>query len=83
MSESVEKPLAQSCCECKHFRMFKPQLEWCTSRKERVNPFGHCKRFVMRARYRGVWSVFDREHCRESAESYAKSVKDAGVTYLE
>jgi uncharacterized membrane protein len=28
-------------------------------------------------------TVFDREFCRKNAEFYVKSVKDAGVTYLE
>jgi len=28
----------RDCCICKHFRMFKPEPEWCTVKKMRVDP---------------------------------------------
>lgn len=80
-----KRPRLEDCCSCSHFRMFKPQPEWCTSKKERVNPFGHCKNFTFSKHLnrRGAPTHFDKEICKEQAETYAKGVKDAGVTYLE
>ena len=37
------------CCDCSHFRMWKPQPEWCTEKKERVNPLNcNCPMFTRR-----------------------------------
>ena len=80
------KLFSENCCECKHFRMWKPQEEWCTVHKERVNPFGHCRTFEILSRYNGELSVFNKELCRKNAADYANSMKKmrpAGKIYLE
>lgn len=33
-----EKLLMQSCCDCRHFRMWMPQKMYCTFMKTTVNP---------------------------------------------
>ena len=30
--------MIEDCCNCKHFRMFKPMSEYCTIKKARVEP---------------------------------------------
>ncbi len=31
------------CCDCKHFRMWKPEPEYCTVKKSRVDPLKTCE----------------------------------------
>ena len=56
--------MIEDCCNCKHFRMFKPMSEYCTIKKARVEPLlkrngnvpvsNACKDFSIRANLRGM-----------------------------
>ena len=41
------------CCDCKHFRMWKPQESYCTEKKTVVNPlYCNCPMFTLRKNLR-------------------------------
>jgi hypothetical protein len=44
------------CCECKHFRMFKPIESYCTIKKQQVSPIGEpvCEKYDIRKGLRVV-----------------------------
>jgi hypothetical protein len=44
------------CCICKHFRMWKPSLEWRTVKKIQVNPLDEqiCENYCLRKGLREV-----------------------------
>ena len=40
----MANPGIKTCCDCKHFRMFKPKLEYCTILKIHVDPLVNDKK---------------------------------------
>lgn len=65
--------MIQSCCECRHFRMWKPEPEFCTMKKVRVDPLAEGEnRFILR---RGL-AYINWNQVREKMEINKKGRKN-------
>jgi hypothetical protein len=46
--------LMKTCCDCSHFRMWKPIKQFCTIKKVEVEPFSNCENYKLRRGLNGI-----------------------------
>jgi hypothetical protein len=66
MEESDE--FIRNCCICKHFRMWKPEPEYCTKKKAVVNPLAESEPcFKLR---KGLQAIMPGDFAKPKTSSY-------------